>query len=170
MYVSRVEIVTISTAEMYMDISEKQKEGFITLKEASALSGYSSDYIGQLIRKGKLDGRQVYANVAWMTTREALMEYMDSDTARVKSAPDALSETTLLSRLINIDLLPHQSGVLRPALIIISVFSVLFLLVEFYLFSVFIDRRLTLESEVQSGETIAAARALVASVNAHDVR
>jgi hypothetical protein len=48
----------------------------ITLKEAAELSGYSADYIGQLIRKGKLPGRQVYTNVSWVTTPEAIDAYM----------------------------------------------------------------------------------------------
>ena len=59
-----------------MDKSIKSKDS-ITLKEASELSGYSQDYIGQLIRMGKLSGKQVYYNVAWVTTKEALDEYID---------------------------------------------------------------------------------------------
>ena len=49
---------------------------YISLKEASKLSGYSADYVGQLIRNGKLEGKQVFSNVAWMTTEKALHEYM----------------------------------------------------------------------------------------------
>ena len=47
----------------------------ISLKEAAKLSGYTPDYIGQLIRAGKIPGKQVYCNIAWMTTAEAVMEY-----------------------------------------------------------------------------------------------
>ncbi len=49
---------------------------YITLKEAGEISGYSPDYIGQLIRRGKITGKQVYANVAWVTTRGAIDEYL----------------------------------------------------------------------------------------------
>src|SRR5262244_1385185 len=49
---------------------------YISLKEAARLSGYSSDYVGQLIRSGKLEGKQVFSNVAWMTTEEALQKYL----------------------------------------------------------------------------------------------
>ncbi|MGC9599439.1 MAG: hypothetical protein ABSE18_03580 [Minisyncoccia bacterium] len=49
---------------------------YITLKEAAKLSGYAPDYLGQLIRKGKLQGKQIYLNVAWVTTEEAIREYM----------------------------------------------------------------------------------------------
>jgi hypothetical protein len=41
-----------------MTIQEKKSEGYLTLKEASDLYGYSPDYIGQLIRKGKINGKQ----------------------------------------------------------------------------------------------------------------
>lgn len=48
----------------------------ITLKEASELTGYSPDYLGQLIRQGKLPGKQVYSSVAWVTTEDAVRTYM----------------------------------------------------------------------------------------------
>ncbi len=51
------------------------KEKLITLKEAAKISGYSPDYIGQLIRSGKIPGKQVYVNIAWMTTAEAVLAY-----------------------------------------------------------------------------------------------
>src|SRR5205807_2557938 len=40
------------------------------------ITGYSADYVGQLIRGGKLEGKQVFSNVAWMTTEEALQKYL----------------------------------------------------------------------------------------------
>jgi hypothetical protein len=59
-------------------MAESKKGGthYITLKEAAKISGYSPDYLGQLIRKGKLSGKQIYLNVAWVTTEEALDEYL----------------------------------------------------------------------------------------------
>ncbi len=51
------------------------EKGLISLKEAASISGYSADYIGQLIRAGKISGKQVYCNVQWMTTAEAVMDY-----------------------------------------------------------------------------------------------
>lgn len=54
----------------------KTSPKYITLKEASQISGYSPDYLGQLIRKGKLEGKQVYLNVAWMTTEDAVRDYL----------------------------------------------------------------------------------------------
>ena len=71
---SRFGKILISTLEMlYM---AKQKH--ISLKEAAAISGYSPDYIGQLIRAGKLPGEQVFLNVAWVTTESAVRDYIES--------------------------------------------------------------------------------------------
>jgi hypothetical protein len=49
---------------------------YISLKEAAKISGYSPDYVGQLIRAGKLEGKQVFSNVAWMTSEEAIQKYL----------------------------------------------------------------------------------------------
>ncbi len=46
------------------------------MKEAAKITGYSADYVGQLIRSGKLEGKQVFSNVAWMTTEESLQKYL----------------------------------------------------------------------------------------------
>jgi hypothetical protein len=62
-----------------MTVPEQRKEGYITLKEASERFGYSQDYLGQLIRKGKIDGKLVYSHVAWVTTPEAIEQYIDDD-------------------------------------------------------------------------------------------
>jgi len=62
-------------------MAEEKKDSthYITLKEAAKISGYSPDYLGQLIRKGKLTGKQIYLNVAWVTTEEALDEYLKAN-------------------------------------------------------------------------------------------
>ncbi len=51
----------------------------INLKEAAKISNYSADYIGQLIRAGKISGKQVYCNIAWMTTAEAVLNYKKNE-------------------------------------------------------------------------------------------
>jgi len=48
----------------------------LTLKEAAQISGYAPDYIGQLVRKGKLPGKQVYTDFAWMIGEQDLKNYM----------------------------------------------------------------------------------------------
>lgn len=52
----------------------KEKK-YISLKEAAKISGYAPDYVGQLIRNGKIPGKQVYCNIAWVTTEEAVHAY-----------------------------------------------------------------------------------------------
>jgi hypothetical protein len=71
----RFYFLIISRVEKSLFMKIKGKE-HISLKEASLISGYSPDYIGQLIRQGKLSGSQVYTGVAWVTTREAITEYL----------------------------------------------------------------------------------------------
>jgi hypothetical protein len=61
---------------------------FISLKEAADLSGYSADYIGQLIRAGKIPGKQVYCNVQWMTTPGAI-EFYKKHAKEQKNSPMA---------------------------------------------------------------------------------
>ena len=56
----------------------KKEKKYITLKEAASLSGYSPDYVGQLIRSGKISGKRIYANPVWMTTEEDLLNYLET--------------------------------------------------------------------------------------------
>lgn len=49
---------------------------YISLKEAAQITGYSPDYIGQLIRSGKLEGKQVFQHVVWVTTEDAIEKYL----------------------------------------------------------------------------------------------
>ena len=57
----------------------------ISLREAADISGYSADYVGQLIRSGKIPGKQVYSNVQWMTTAEAVFEYKNKGKSSQKT-------------------------------------------------------------------------------------
>jgi hypothetical protein len=70
-----------------MPKDDPQFEGYITLKEAARISGYSADYIGQLIRKGKIKGRQVYTNIAWVTTEEDLRAYLSGKNSPSPDVP-----------------------------------------------------------------------------------
>ncbi|MBZ9571915.1 hypothetical protein KJA15_01075, partial [Patescibacteria group bacterium] len=55
----------------------RKKQKYISLKEAAKISGYAPDYIGYLIRKGKIPGKRVYSGVACLTTEEAIKEYQE---------------------------------------------------------------------------------------------
>lgn len=80
-----------------------EKDPYISLKEAAQISGYSPDYIGQLIRKGKLPGKQVFSNVAWVTTEEALRSYLAKDSGASRtdggSWMDAILSVETVSRV-----------------------------------------------------------------------
>lgn len=81
-------------------------DGYISLKEAAARTGYSADYIGQLIRSGKLHGKQVYSHVAWVTTEDALHAYLEGGKKEQRNGSfsglcDMVSEETL-ARLFRI--------------------------------------------------------------------
>jgi len=57
--------------------SEKK---YLSLKEAAEISGYASDYIGWLIRTGKIKGKKVYTGISWQTTEEAIKNYQKRKT------------------------------------------------------------------------------------------
>ena len=52
----------------------KPKKSYINLKEAARTSGYSSDYIGYLIRKGKIEGKRAYSNTSWQISSKEIIE------------------------------------------------------------------------------------------------
>ncbi|MFM2374080.1 MAG: hypothetical protein RLZZ234_75, partial [Candidatus Parcubacteria bacterium] len=69
--------------------------GYVTLKEASERSEYTPDYIGQLIRAGKIEGKQIYSNVAWVASESSLHTYLaskgkDQGVAAVSAIPREL--------------------------------------------------------------------------------
>ena len=80
-----------------------KEKGYITLKEAAQVSGYTSDYVGQLIRAGKIKGEQVYSGVAWMTTKEELDSYRQHKNRFAKSVPTTVDLTTNSSKIDNIN-------------------------------------------------------------------
>lgn len=59
-----------------LDQRGAKEKGYITLKEAAEIANYTPDYVGQLIRGGKIKGEQVYANVAWVTTHGEVEAYL----------------------------------------------------------------------------------------------
>ena len=48
----------------------------ISLKKAAKISGYSPDYLGSLIREGKIGGKRIGRD--WFTTEEALRVYLST--------------------------------------------------------------------------------------------
>jgi hypothetical protein len=79
-------------------------KNLISLKEASKISGYSADYIGQLIRSGKIAGKQVYTNISWMTTAEAIVAYKKRDSENSNKKLTFQDRFFIKSRKFNMEL------------------------------------------------------------------
>jgi hypothetical protein len=145
-----------------MTIHDQKEAGYITLKEASERFGYAPDYIGQLIRKGKIEGKQVHANVAWMTTAEAMEEYLaeagEKRAAKSEPQPSKFSFGVLVSELSLKLFSSRMTRILRVLFWVLSALLVLALLFVFYLLATQLDRasaeraqmRLDAEQELRS--------------------
>ncbi len=136
-----------------MTIHEQKKAGFITLKEASERFGYAPDYIGQLIRKGKIEGKQVYANLAWMTTAEAIEGYISSEKGGARPVPAKASPPLRLSEFLFTEKASRSLYFILRGVIAFLVISILIL---FYFISIAIDHRL-----IQKAENDLVARTIV---------
>jgi hypothetical protein len=115
----------------------KKEEGqYITLKEAAKISGYTPDYLGQLIRKGKLEGKQIYLNVAWVTTEKALSAYLENNKMPARKAELGIGIRGKARRWV----LEHNSGeeIIRlTRKVIYVVLGILFLLCLFLIYAFF---------------------------------
>lgn len=78
-----------------LDQRRATEKGYITLREAAEITNYAPDYIGQLIRNGKIKGEQVYSNVAWVTTEDELRAYM-ADKSRTVTSPKEIENVSAL--------------------------------------------------------------------------
>jgi len=120
----------------------KKLKKFITLKEAAKISGYSSDYIGQLIRSGKISGKQIYCNITWVTTIGAVLDYKskkEKSNNKNSVVKDFFGDNKR-KLLMEFEVFKLFIKILRstsPVLIVI-IFS--FLLFNFYLFHYFLNK------------------------------
>ena len=114
-----------------------KKDEYISLREAAAIAGYTPDYMGQLIRSGKLQGKQVFANVAWMTTEEAVRGYVEQKKGR-QAQKEATGQTLMQSFQREIE----SPRIVKRLSIALIILSVAFMLLLFYIFSTSLDQRL----------------------------
>ncbi len=70
--IERSLIIYLNTIEP----NQKEERMFIDLKEATKHCDYSQEYLSLLARKGKIAAVKINRN--WMTTKEAIEEYIDS--------------------------------------------------------------------------------------------
>ena len=141
-----------------MTIEDNKEAGYITLKEASEHFGYSPDYVGQLIRKGKIEGKQVYSNLAWMTTADSIEEYL----SREKRTAKEEVKTGRLDRLS--EYLLSQEGALYLSWSLKGVLTLLIImaLFVFYFLSIALDHQM-----MRDAERRLAAHELVLPLSAH---
>ena len=111
------------------------QQKFISLKEAAQISGYTPDYVGQLIRRGKLPGKQVFSNVSWVTTEEALKDYIENNGKTVQTTKLASLKEKISSQ---VDFSLVYKVVLGALIALIAVFIVFLI----YIFSVSVDRQI----------------------------
>ncbi len=106
-----------------------QEKGYITLKEAAAIANYSPDYVGQLIRAGKIKGEQVYSNVAWVTTEAEIQAYLRD------------KKRTVDNEVSSVEVLAHPA-LTYSLYTIIAIIAVVLLILQYILY-VSIDARLS---------------------------
>ena len=105
-----------------------KEKGYITLREAAQLSNYSPDYIGQLIRAGKIKGEQVYQSVAWVTTEDEINSYLLNKNRTTTNSSKNLIFLSDLSELL-----------LKYSLYLVIALLILVVLVMQYIFYVSLD-------------------------------
>jgi hypothetical protein len=121
----------------------EENNKYITLRDAAQLSGYTQDYIGQLIRKGKLPGKQVFNAVAWMTTEEAIKKYIAENKESVsQKSSQNVGVMAKISHCWNE--LGTEAGmmkILKGSLYAITAMLAVFMIVLFYALSVSMDKK-----------------------------
>lgn len=131
----------------HMTLLEHDETEYLTLKQASERFGYSPDYIGQLIRKGKIEGKQIVANVAWVTTEAAMRDYIAGNTSlSAVSARPPFAERFFSPRVV---------ALLTWLLRIVTILLVLSGLLVFYFLSITIDDHLARVAERRLEERMA---------------
>jgi hypothetical protein len=113
--------------------------GYLTLKEAASLTDYTPDYIGQLVRAGKIEGKQVYSSVAWVTSEDSLRQYLALKGKDLHGPHEAIVAE-----------LPELA---RPLLYVVIGCAVMLLVILLHIFSITIDRALTASLDVTPEST-----------------
>ncbi len=130
-----------------MTLLEHDETEYLTLKQASERFGYSPDYIGQLIRKGKIEGKQIVANVAWVTTEAAMRDYISGNTPLSSAA----TRVPFADRFFSPRIVILLTWFLRAATILL----VLSGLLVFYFLSITINDHLARAAERRLEERMA---------------
>jgi len=85
---------------------QKNKE-YLTLKEASRIFGYHADYLGWLIREGRVEGRKFHKNTFWKVRTDAFIEYCNRKKKEIKKTPLIRKEISLKTAAAISDYTPN---------------------------------------------------------------
>ncbi|MCK5319774.1 hypothetical protein KAJ61_00105 [Candidatus Parcubacteria bacterium] len=126
------------------------EKALISLKDAAKVSGYSADYIGQLIRAGKIPGKQVCCTVAWMTTVDAVMAYKNKGKADAKlSFKEKLANRgRMLAMELGIIKLFFKTFKYSLPLLLVIIIS--FSLLSFYIIYLVLDKNININESSQN--------------------
>lgn len=137
----------------FEQIPPMQTKKLLTLKEASRISGYSSDYLGQLIRSGKIRGEKVFCQVTWKIDLNDLENYKNSNSgnnASVDAKKEANNEikkinsriraffNRIKSELLFLKLLLKNIKTILP---LITVFLFCFVFISFFILDLIFNQR-----------------------------
>jgi len=64
----------IRQANDWLNLIKNQK--YISLKDAAKITGYHSDYVGWLIRNGKIPGKKIYSGVCWSVSEDSIENFL----------------------------------------------------------------------------------------------
>ena len=114
----------------------------VSLKEASKLTGYSPDYIGQLIRNRKIIGKQIYHSVAWVVSERSLSDYLEGQGTKETTEDEGIFDKFSMAYEQIREFLFKPANVYRNLMYVglfaLSIVTVLL----FYITSVSIDRKI----------------------------
>ncbi len=133
-------------------------EGYINLKEAARISGYAPDYVGQLIRKGKISGKRIYTNVAWVTTKDAVLGYL-KQSHEGESAPKGHNSRRARLEFENIFENKKFLKAFRAGVYALLAIVLLAAILLFYVFSSVMEKKFSDQAIKKSAEEAAALKA-----------
>ncbi|MCZ2845889.1 MAG: hypothetical protein O2U61_05250, partial [Candidatus Bathyarchaeota archaeon] len=86
------------------DIKNIRNRKYIALKEAAEITGYHPDYIGYLIRKGKIRAKKTYGSSAWLVYKGDILTYKH----RKQKSEKRTKEKKSVNRLQELERFPRR--------------------------------------------------------------
>ena len=126
------------------------EKALISLKDAAKVSGYSADYIGQLIRAGKIPGKQVCCTVAWMTTANAVMAYKDKGKADAKLSFKEKMANRGRMLIMELGIIKLFFKTFKYSLPLLLVIIVSFSLLSFYIIYIILNKNIDTNKNLQN--------------------